>query len=552
MSQSEENMFENEWSKLNGPGPQGAGDPEWRALFGEAAETPPSRLWDAIERRLDEEDTVPVIPLWRQARPLSYGIAAAVTLLLVGWWLLRGEKTVDHQRPSMAQVDEPKGKPEAAPQPEGSSPVDASARPAKTTEKGAPSRANQAPAGSATPAPALDWETAIAAGETRSARPNTEGSAGTVSEQALRSTRTMPMSATEPEAPRYQTEAQTLAILDAPRPRLGDELNRATDLKAGQPAGSSRRVLKVDATQLADQPAERSNNGLNILALQSKTTPARRRLALDRIVWYQAPDNVLIERPREMRKEYWTALTFMHMSFNPAASVQTPNLMPAFSASPSVGISRSVSQPTIQNRPQFSVSLQAQTGVKLARHWSLESGLNYLQGRSTAESNAVVVSALSSVSSNLLENAVLNSSANRAADVQSGFVPNDKLSNYAVGTDSKPIANDYQFLQVPVQAGYHIRPGQKLSYALLGGVLANVFLRNNVGSVAVTPSDQVYRPVTLAGTAGFRFQYRPTQHWSGSMTGSYQKALQSGSQTDSQVQIRPQAIGVGFGVNYHF
>ena len=36
----------------------------WRQTFDEAAEAPPSRVWDAIERQLDESNSTKIIPLW--------------------------------------------------------------------------------------------------------------------------------------------------------------------------------------------------------------------------------------------------------------------------------------------------------------------------------------------------------------------------------------------------------------------------------------------------------------------------------------------------------
>ena len=39
-------------------------DDFWRKAFEEAAETPPPRVWNTIERRLDESDGPKVLPLW--------------------------------------------------------------------------------------------------------------------------------------------------------------------------------------------------------------------------------------------------------------------------------------------------------------------------------------------------------------------------------------------------------------------------------------------------------------------------------------------------------
>ena len=76
----------------------------WRKTFDEAAEAPPSRVWDAIERQLDESNSTKIIPLWGtglfSSQPLLWGtgLAAAVALLLVGWWVMHTPTDVDQFR----------------------------------------------------------------------------------------------------------------------------------------------------------------------------------------------------------------------------------------------------------------------------------------------------------------------------------------------------------------------------------------------------------------------------------------------------------------------
>ena len=108
-------------------------------------------------------------------------------------------------------------------------------------------------------------------------------------------------------------------------------------------------------------------------------------------------------------------------------------------------------------------------------------------------------------------------------------------------------------MQVPVQVGYQLRPRKKLSMAVLGALLTNIFVTNTVGdALVVTSKDGVYRPVSLAATMGARLRYRPSRQWSASVAGVYQPALESSTKADAQVQSHPTSAGMSFGVDYHF
>lgn len=523
---------------------------EWRQIFNEAAETPPDRVWNAIERRLDEDDrgTV-VIPFWSRFRPVAYGMAAAVTLLLLGWWAFQTYDQPANSPDATMAVKSRQPALESNPNPATRTSRPEEKRIADASSSEAPSPAQKKPATRRRPAGSVP-------GDGSSGRPSLA--------QNRAKTRYGSLRETEPQPSVPDANGQRTASARSFRQSMNADPSAPTQ-SAPAFLPSSPPVTDQVVISRLEQPIEpvRPNTGSEAASytpLAGKPLRLTSKSGIDRVVWYRVPDaGPVIEPERASKKEYWTAVAFVPTSFNPSASVSTRGLTPApafTTSNQSFTTRQSVSQAELQNQPQLSIALQFNTGVKLADHWSLETGINYLEGRSQVRSNAVVVTGIASIfaqgnkSSSILENAILNSSS--AAPSRSyGFASSDVL---LAAADNTPVAttNNYQFLQVPLQAGYHIRPRKKLSYTLLGGFLANLFLRNSVGSLEVAPRDQIYRPVTLSGMAGMRFSYRPTRRWSGSLTGSFQQALQSGTRPEALFQTRPQALGVGFGVNYHF
>jgi len=487
MSQSEENRFEQHWC----------------GVFRDAAETPPARVWDAIERELDEREAV-VVPFWTRVRPLAFGAAASVMVVLLGWWaFLRPQPMASGGRVARLPTSPPA---------------------AQTT------RAVVAP-GRATP-PA-----SVASARLGHARRN----AG-----SLPPARTLP--ANQPADGAAAAPQAVAAVAFQPAERT--VVYRASRRTAGKKAGTEN---VHDEAAFGAVSWAGPHRAVSYAPLTARPLSLRSRQGISRVVWFRMPDEAagpdVARRPRE--PEYWTAVTVMPMAFNPDASVRVASVVPVYGAtSPGMNLNPSDPvQPLVQNQPRLSVAIQLNTGRKISDRWSVETGLVYLQGNATARSNALVVATPASSAANLLETTLRNSSQ----DQVTFYEPGRSNTLFAASAGSRnAVTNDFRYVQVPVQAGYHIRPRAKLSFAMLGGLLANVFVKNTVGSVEINPDDDVYRPLTVSGTGGLRVSYRPTRRWSGSLTGSYQYALHSGTPPDEPVQTRPRALGVGVGMNYHF
>ncbi len=83
-------------------------------MFESASETPPPSTWDAIEKRLDGDNTPAILPLvwWKNPR-MAYAAAAAVALLLVSWPILQLTRERNENAPHVAtrsmKADSPEG-----------------------------------------------------------------------------------------------------------------------------------------------------------------------------------------------------------------------------------------------------------------------------------------------------------------------------------------------------------------------------------------------------------------------------------------------------------
>ncbi|GAB3037428.1 hypothetical protein [Spirosoma pulveris] len=520
-------------------------DDFWRKTFDEAAETPPPRVWAAIERKLDEADGPKVIPLWgsglASSRPLIWGsgLAAAVALLLVGWWAIRTASTpttplAHSQRTASSENAIALSKQKeltAARSPEsglanGSTTTGNAARQHAIASSSAPFRLN----------PGRFQRDATGRPARRKDASETTGPTEHVFDSGL------------------ATFQQHIATVDMSQ-RTQSVVSRmaAVSYSADHHARSGIQAFGANTAVAFDKLAGR---------------PMRLRTvgAIQRIVWARPAEASMdpeITKSKQKSRELWASVSMMPGSFNPAVAVK--EAQPSFSNS-LIASPTSSNQSAVSSRASFSVAYQAGAGVQLTDHWSVESGVGYLSGRSTVETPAqqylasVQMDALSNRNTGLnnlyadaLRSSVRSSDlANAPQANYSGIAANNYKSAYD-SRNIQAVTNDYQFVQVPVQVGYQFRPRKKLSMAVLGGLLTNIFVKNTVGdALVITSKDGVYRPVSLAATMGARVRYRPSRQWSASVAGVYQPSLESSTRSDAQVQNHPTSAGMSFGVDYHF
>jgi len=538
-------------------------DDLWRKVFDEADDAPPPRVWDAIERRLDESDKTGIVPLWGAgpvlSRPFGWaaGLAAAVALVLVGWWVM----PADQSRQSVATRQS------AAPanpttQPDRQQPVQPSVVGSATDGMASTSAPASSPAGAEQPSLSAASE------------PSPTGSVS-----GRRLSRQMPTLALN--RPQRSTQsARSASAVSAtettnPESVAGPAVTGATPpalalTASPMPANAFDRqstILSANSAA-ADQLAS-----ANYDRLEGRGLKLRGPGAIQRIVWFRpadpADDMPLEQTTKRAERSLWASVSVMPGAFDPAVSTQIPSVVRMS------GVAASATSPTVSSRANFSIAYQAAAGVQLTEHWSLESGVGYLAGRSTVDSprpanvyslqmvnntgSAASVAGTSSLYTDLLRSQLGQSSATQNGSTAQFAYDNLMSANRAADPNnydirnSQAVTNDYQYIQVPMQVGYQLRPHKRLSMALLGGLLTNIFVRNTVADeLVITAKDGLYRPVSLAATMGARFRYRPSQRWSASVAGVYQPSLSPGTPVDSPIQTRPTSTGMTFGVDYHF
>ncbi|GAB4042575.1 hypothetical protein [Spirosoma jeollabukense] len=545
-------------------------DDFWRKAFDEAAETPPPRVWDAIERRLDESEGTKTLPLWGSglvmSRPLGWamGIAATVALLLVGWWLVNTESV---NQPT-AQLHQPGPAANVAVRPLAPE-KSATASRSKGAGNVPTDQPTDAVASIDKPAPQLTpAQTLVSSTKKGSNKPSN----GSIARSKAAVDRAIP--STNNAGDDLPTQLMVSRNLrrspsSSVTTQLPPSILSATHERAALENRMAHMAVQTSAAypkQSATSSAPTATDAAVFEQLTGRPLRLRTIGPIQRIVWFRAaelPMEPEVSKSQRKSREMWASASVMPGAFNPMVALKSTQ-----AAYANALVAGTTNQSSVTSRANFSVAYQAGAGVQLNEHWSVESGIGYLAGHSTIETPAQVASSnyigavanQNVVTSNLYVDAIQNSLVNKATASSAPQTALDLVSNnsfysqYRYSSQTQEVlTNNYQYMQVPVQVGYQLRPRKRLSMALLGGILTNIFVKNTVGNdVVVTAKDGVYRPVSLAATMGARFRYRSTGKWSASLAGLYQPSLEFGTKPDSQVQSRPTSTGMSFGVDYHF
>lgn len=543
-------------------------DDFWRKAFEEAAETPPPRVWDAVERRLDDSESkgFGILPLWGaghlSSRPVVWGMgmAAAVSLVMVGWWALQTSSPEN----SVAQTHTPNQTERVVAVPK---------TPSRMAKK-----------------PSVIGEIRPQSGETIASANKSVKVASKV-RTATSIDRQSRLAKQSDDELLAQTTQERLRSIDVPTALGLSETRYTTKLPANvyqqsyvqnqplvdalpQTQADALRSLSSSALPEAGQQQAKQTLAFNQLA----ALPMRLREpgAIQRIVWIRPADAATESaaeqsvKPKRDSREFWASASLMPGAFDPSVSIRPTQVGQASFANSSALNTAATGQQSVQSRANFSIAYQAGAGIQLNEHWSVESGVGYLVGQSTVESPARAgVNSIASignksteVAGNLYVDALQNSrhlaSANSVQRANADYSNYTNSSQYLAQNNynaqaRQTLANNYRYVQMPVQIGYQLRPKKRLSLALLGGLLTNVFVRNTVDNdVVVTAKDGIYRPVSWAAIMGARFRYRPSRQWSASLAGTYQPSLGLGTRPESEVLSRPTSTGMSFGVDYHF
>ncbi|QRR02939.1 outer membrane beta-barrel protein [Dyadobacter sandarakinus] len=483
---------------------------QWRKAFQEASETPPPALWDKIEAHLDEDEKGSVVPLWWKSAKVWYAAASVAALLVAGslFYFNAGQKDNDVK---IATAKIPA---------------------ASSDHRSTATSDSVSPVGTPVPGEALIAERKAAMDVSK----KEQMAALRVSGKQLASAKVKRENNTNRSGTGLESSVAALPEAGANR----------TDATITDQAGitADEDNIPVNASGLP----ENASANASIAMLHPVGYSELDVLIQQRYVFFKPQVQEAAPVQPAKNKEYWAAVGVMPATFNPDLKVKEA---PTAFTTQSLSSKKSTSG---TSQAGASYALQTQGGVRLSKHWSVELGLSYLKGNSRYEGGGYVLSANNSRSANVLENALadLGPSPNMIGKNDS-FVNNGALYIDV----AKTVSNNYQYLQLPVQAGFTLRPDKKLSYAVLAGMTANFFLSNELESasgemITTKASDEVYRTTNWAASTGLRFSYRLSSQWNANLTGSYQKAVSSGFRSNQSLDAHPYLYGVSWGVRYTF
>ncbi|MCF2445150.1 outer membrane beta-barrel protein [Dyadobacter sp. CY345] len=514
MDPSEKNSFEEQWKKA----------------FQEASETPPLSAWEGIEARLDKEERK-VVPLWWQTPRLWYAAASVAALLMVGIGLWNGSFNSEEKKDEQLAA----GKSELV------SPNADTNTSSKNSVEGESAKQKEA-----IEVPSIQPETGIAQVESdRRRKNNADNNALKKRNESLAS------ADTQKQADEDQAAVSSVDNKVAARKQENNTVS-ADAITGNNDVFNADKFAAAQSNNVAAAPLNPANLDAASRIVAEALTPIGYKdldvYVQKRYVFFKA--DATTEKPVEKapkNREYYAAVGLMPATFNPDVKV---------TSAPAAFASANASRQSLSGNSHAGTSyaVQTQGGKRLSKHWSVETGVSYLQGNSTYEGGGYLLDAATSRSQNVLQSALMDKSGQNTG----GNTPTSSPPANSLYIDvTKDVRNDYRYLQVPVQAGYTLNPDKKFSYSVLGGMMANFFMNNEIESasgtvITTTASDDVYRSLNWAATTGLRFNYRLSSQWKATLTGSYQKSITSGFKSNETLESRPYLYGVSWGVRYSF
>ena len=502
------------------PSEKNSFDEQWKKAFQEASEMPPLSAWKGIEARLDKDEER-IIPLWWKTPRYWYAAASVAALLLVGIGLWNRSYDAKNNKTQIAANDK-----QINPQAADSKQETGEALKQQREDKKQSAESESTIASIENDGKDLAWERKYSSAKQNKSVQKTEDN------QKSKNSATLPdESITETSV--FGKEDRSLIANDfSLNKKVPDSVTNANEVTNVASQDIASRIMAEALTPI----------GYHDLDVYFQK----------RYVFFK-PDLIKESAPKKSKKEeYWANVDLMPASFNPNIKVITAPAAYAIA-------NASRQSMTGSSNPGGSYALQTQGAKRISKHWSVETGVSYLQGNSTYQGGGYLLDAATSRSENVLQSALADKIALGA---------NTPSASPAVGGEysysntlyidlNKEVRNDYRFLQIPVQAGFTLNPDKKLSYSVLGGMMANIFINNEIesasGSVITTKAkDDVYRDLNYSATTGLRFNYRLSSKLKATLSGSYQKSLLSGFKNNETLESRPSLYGIAWGVRYSF
>lgn len=482
---------------------------QWKQKFEGASQLPPADMWNRIEASLDEKsESKPFFLLWGVPAYVVSGIAATLILAISGWFLLsesegslvseqlnqsKTEDVQDVANESVAVIGQSTKKADIIIEPQPYSPIIKNGKVVSAASK-----------------------------------------SNTTSFKLANSSITLvEFKQTEVWDVASENERRTADYVDATesvsmQKKIISALNKIT----GRPYDEYpvRYILKrnklayVEPVEEVSDPIKlKRNSWIGLISGLSPFKPNFQsgnlnQLAFDNVNAYSSNDaNFNIQR-------------------NPQGAEGSAGLVDSEKAF-AIPIGRPVQQFT--NGRAFNLGIQA--GKQLTKRLALESGLRYIQGNSPVSTNVYT----------------LNEKTGEINAFVQDYLTQDRTLNNAVVAPAETLSNSYEYLSVPVQLAYGIPLLNKLNVEIIGGVSGDMFLQNTLQSettdvASLTASNSEYRTLGVSGLGGVRLNYLLDDRWELTLGSAFQQALVSNFESGTSAKLRPQMLGVNYGVNYHF
>lgn len=499
---------------------------EWRKAFEDASLPPSDELWGRIETELDKKKKNRPFLFFLKPSLIATGLAAALALVLAGI-LFFNQETETNVAQSSTKSTQGKNTLSTTQATESVKETAISA----TTQETLASTDNLANAHNSS------VQARIKANNIEPLASSANIASSSTNKNAIRNT------------------ARQTAVIEKPATIDNSSLAAIiSDNKAKETtiAPLSNEALTSNNKTLA---SVESLEGKQYRYFGSRYTMNRNKLAFDA----EALENIENTALASTDSKFWVGVQSGVAPFDPNMKFGQLNSLAFSSANEyaqmansaaSPGDKMSVSAPQNDIKAGLAINTGVSVGYKIAKKWHFESGVRYLRGNSTLETNTYAFQ------NNGYVNTFLGNYLLQNSDRGYSLVAN---SNTVVADASK-FNNRYEYLMVPMQVGYEIGITQKFGLNILAGVSTDIFLQNSIftdnGLVrsknTISNDNKIYKPVNFSGLGGLRASYLISKHWQANIGTSYQRALFSGMGSSVDLNMQLQMFGINYGFNYRF
>ncbi|MFN8358096.1 MAG: hypothetical protein U0Y10_26780 [Spirosomataceae bacterium] len=537
----------------------------WRKAFEEASVPPSERVWKGVEAHLDSTTPTPL-------RKSRWPYASVVLLLLLfvsawlGWRVINLAKSpqgssVATLLPTTKQATTATGTEQSAIAP----------NEAKHTTNETPLLIEQAPT-STEPSVLEKRLFTIHEAEETTIQQKAVATLEKRKKTKLYQLSDTPNESSEKEIVTKQIIAKVSNISTSNMDKSG-ELSTKEVAKTNQRVRDYEKVVISETHSTSDQSSEstisktnNANSGTSTLPVpllaeskQINTWQAAllRNKPFSNLVTWNPPANVQyqpmpIKRQSAKHVSWWLGANVMLNVFNPNAQIDDIAITAVTAVNSLSGFNAQQGQrPYSLSQSGKSYLVGFQGGVALSKHFFIEGGVQYWQGNSWLESDALFVNRLDSKRASLYGSLLANDQVISIFSYQNVLLPTSATYR---------IQNKYYYLSVPVRVGYRVKVLPKVETALSVGASSDFFLRNTIldqSSISLnayeyTTKDQWYKKQTWSGVVGASINYDVIKNYKLSLDLMYRKSLADGVTQPSAVHTHLEQIGIGVGLKRQF